>query len=117
MTQHSFLPIKGKCLRIFLGEAEEWQGKPLYQVVVKQAQQQGMLGVTVLRGIEGFGPNHLLSTDRLPDISDNLPIIVEIVDRNERIESFLPLLDRLVQRGMITSTPVEFIVTERTRGQ
>jgi PII-like signaling protein len=119
MTQDSFSPIKGKCLRIFLGEAEAWQGKPLYQVVVQQAQQQGMLGATVLRGIEGFGPSHLLSTDRLPDISDNLPIIIEIVDRNERIEAFLPLLDRFVQRGMITSTPVDFfvLVKERTRGQ
>ena len=117
MTLHAFLPIQGKRLRIFLGEAEEWQGKLLYQVIVEQAQQQGILGATVLRGIEGFGPEHVLSTNRLPDISDNLPMVVELVDRNERIEAFLPLLDRLVQRGMITSTPVEIIWKEGTRGQ
>ncbi len=117
MTLYSFSPIGGKRLRIFLGEAEEWQGKPLYQVIVEQAYQHGLLGATVLRGIEGFGPEHLLSTDRLPDISDNLPMIVEIVDSNEHIEAFLPVLDRLVQQGMITSTPVEMILREEAQGQ
>ena len=102
-------PIEGKRLRIFLGEAEEWQGKPLYQVIVELAYQHGIRGATVWRGIEGFGPEHHLSTDRLPDIADNLPMIVEMVDDENRIERFLPFLDRLVQRGMITSTPVEII--------
>src|SRR5579859_2423611 len=103
------LPRHGKRVRIFIGEAEQWQGKLLYRAIVELAQQQGMRGATVLRGIEGFGPEHHLSTERLPDIADNLPLIVEIVDDEERIEHFLPLLDRLVQRGMITSTPVEII--------
>ncbi len=117
MTVHSSLPIQGKRLRIFLGEAEEWQGKPLYQEIAEEAQRRGIMGATVLRGIEGFGPEHLLSTDRLPDIADNLPVIVEIVDRTERIETFLPLLDRLVQRGMITATPVEIISWKGAREQ
>lgn len=101
--------MKGKRLRIFIGEAQEWQGKPLYRAILELVQQQGAAGATVMRGIEGFGPEHHLSTERLPDISDNLPMIVEIVEREERIDSLLPLLDRLVQRGMITMAPVEIV--------
>lgn len=103
------LPGRGKRIRIFTGEAEEWQGKPLYRAILELVQREGMAGATVLRGIEGFGPEHHLSSDRLPDISENLPVIIEIVDSDERIEALLPVLDRLVQRGMITVTPVEIV--------
>lgn len=107
------LPRLGKRLRIFFGEAQEWQGKPLYQAILELAQRQGVAGATVLRGIEGFGPEHHLSTDRIPDISENLPLIVEIVDSEEHIEALLPWLDRIVQRGMITLTPVEILYDGR----
>lgn len=103
------LPSRGKRLRIFTGEAQEWQGKPLYRAIVELAQQQGAAGATVFRGIEGFGPEHHLSTERLPDISDNLPLIVEIVDSEDRVAALLPLLDRIVERGMITVMPVEIV--------
>jgi uncharacterized protein len=103
------LPRKGKRLRIYIGEAQEWQGKPLYRAILELAQQHGMAGATVVRGIEGFGPEHHLSTERLPDISDNLPVIVEIVESEERIAALLPLLDRIVQRGTMTVAPVEII--------
>ncbi len=109
MNRIQQLPRKGKRLRIFLGEAQEWQGKPLYRTLVELAQQQGIAGATVFRGIEGFGPEHHLSTDRLPDIADNLPMIVEMVESEERIQALLPLVDRLVQRGMITVTPVAIV--------
>jgi uncharacterized protein len=102
-------PLKGKRLRIFIGEAQEWQGKPLYRAILELAQQHGAAGATVMRGIEGFGPEHHLSTERLPDISDNLPMIVEIVESDERVEALLPLLDRLVQHGTITVAPVEIL--------
>lgn len=108
-TERQRLPRQGCRLRIFIGEAQQWQGKPLYQAIVEIAYQQGAAGATVLRGIEGFGPEHHLSTERLPDISDNLPIIVEIVESEERIQGLLPALDRLVQRGMITVTPVDIV--------
>jgi hypothetical protein len=108
-TERQHLSGRGSRLRIFIGEAQQWQGKPLYQAIVEVAQQQGASGATVLRGIEGFGPEHHLSTERLPDISDNLPIIVEIVESEECIRRLLPALDQLVQRGMITITPVEII--------
>jgi PII-like signaling protein len=73
------------------------------------------MGATVLHGIEGFGPAHHLSTDRLPDVSDNLPLIIEIVDSAESVERFLPVLDQLVQHGMMTVVPVEIIYSERER--
>ncbi len=110
MTMKAFVSKQGKRLRLFIGEADEWQGKPLSQVLVEQAHQHGALGAAVLRGIEGFGPAHHLSTDRLPDIAENLPLIIEIVDSDEQIERLLPVLDRLMQRGMITVTPVEIIL-------
>ena len=109
MNTRQPLPRKGKWLRIFIGEAQQWQGKPLYRALVELAQQQGIAGATVFRGIEGFGPAHRLSTDRLPDIADNLPMIVEMVESEERIEAFLPLVDRLVVRGMMTVTPVTIV--------
>ncbi|HZU68764.1 MAG TPA: DUF190 domain-containing protein [Ktedonobacteraceae bacterium] len=108
-TERQRLPAKGCRLRVFIGEGQQWQGKPLYQAIVEAAYRQGVAGATVLRGIEGFGPEHHLSTERLPDISDNLPIMVEIVESEERIQGLLPTLDQLVQRGMITLTPVEIV--------
>lgn len=99
----------GICLRIFIGEAEESQGKPLYLAILDLAREQGMAGATVLRGVEGFGPGNHLVTERLPDIADNLPLLVEIVDDVANIESFLPLLDRIIPHGMITVTPVEIV--------
>jgi PII-like signaling protein len=109
MSARHPLPRRGKRLRIFIGERQQWQGKPLSRAIVELAQQQGVASATVVRGIEGFGPQHHLSTERLPDISDNLPLIVEMVDSDERIEALLPLLDRLVQRGMMTVTPIEIV--------
>jgi PII-like signaling protein len=103
------LPRHGKRIRIFIGEAQEWHGKPLYRAILELAQKQGVAGATVLRGIEGFGPEHHLSTERILDIADNLPVIVEIVESEERAEALLPLLDPIVQRGMITVTSVEIV--------
>jgi uncharacterized protein len=100
----------GKRIRIFVGEAEEWQGKPLYRAILEQVQRVGAAGATVTRGIEGFGPEQHLTTERLPDIADNLPLQIEIIDSAERIGRLLPLLDAIVQRGTITVTPVQFVV-------
>jgi PII-like signaling protein len=117
MTIHYPFSRRGKRLRIFLGEAQEWHGKPLYQAVVEAVQQQGAAGATVMRGIEGFGPEHHLSTERLLDISENLPIMIDIVDSEERIEALLPVLDRMVQQGIMTVTPVEIVAGERREKQ
>ena len=109
MMNSHFGARRGKRLRIFIGEAQEWRGRPLYQAIVEAVQQQGAAGATVLRGIEGFGPEHHLSTERLLDVSENLPIIIDIIDSEERVDALLPLLDNMVQQGMITVTPVEIV--------
>lgn len=109
MNTRQLWPGMGKRIRIFIGEAEEWQGKPLYRALLEQVQQHGAAGATVFRGIEGFGPEHHLSTERLPDIAENLPLIIDIVESDERVETLLPLLERMVQRGMITIAPVEVL--------
>ena len=103
----------GKRIRIFIGESQTWRGKPLYQVILAELQYHDAAGATVLRGIEGFGPHHLLSTERLPDISENLPLIVEVIESNEKVEELLPVLDTLVEQGMITVSPVEIVSSGR----
>lgn len=109
MHHSSYHSIPGKRLRLFVGEAEMWQGKPLAQVIVEQAREYGIRGASVVRGIEGFGPEHHLSTERFPDIAVNLPLIVDLIDTPKHIEAILPLLDRLLQRGMISAVPIEII--------
>ncbi|HLZ61554.1 MAG TPA: DUF190 domain-containing protein [Ktedonosporobacter sp.] len=109
MTRKPSMLRSGKRIRLFFAEAQEWQGKPLYQVVMEQMRQHGILVAIIIRGIEGFGPKHHLSTARFPDSADNLPIIIEIVDSDEQIEAILPVLDRLIQRGMMTMAPVEIV--------
>lgn len=99
----------GQRLRIFLGEAQEWQGKPLHRAILELAWRQGMAGAAILRGVEGFGPEHHLSTERFPDVADNLPIMIEIVDRAENIERLLPHLETMVARGMVTVSPVSIV--------
>jgi len=108
MTSTIFLQ-PGKRLRIFVGEAQQWHGKPRARALLEVIQQHGAAGATVWKGVEGFGPEHYLSTDRLPDVADNLPVIVEVVESEEWVARVLPHLDALVGRGMITVSPVEIV--------
>jgi len=103
-------PQQGKRIRIFIGEAETWQGRPLALALLDLASQHHVLVATVQRGIEGFGPEHHLSTERLIDLADNLPIIVEMIATTEHVEALLTELDPLVQRGTIIMTPVEILL-------
>ncbi|WP_297162236.1 DUF190 domain-containing protein [Thermogemmatispora sp.] len=100
---------RGKRLRIFVSEAEAWQGRPLYRAILEAAQRHQIAGATVLRGIEGFGPDHHLASERLPDIADNLPLLIELVDSEEQIGRFLPVLQSMVRHGLITVTPVTIV--------
>ncbi len=102
----------GLRLRLFLGESQMWQGKPLAQALLELAWRQGIAGATIFKGVEGFGPEHFLSTDRLPDVASNLPVIVEIVDKEEAINRLLPYLDEMVPRGIITTSPVRILQRE-----
>lgn len=96
------LPEEGCLLRIFIGESDRHDGKPLYEWLVLQARQQGLAGATVLRGIEGFGAHSRLHTAKILRLSEDLPIVVEIVDTREKIGAFLPTVDQAVGEGLAT---------------
>ena len=100
---------RGKLLRIFIGESDTWHGKPLYQAIVERVREEGLAGATVVRGIEGFGANSHLHTARILRLSEDLPLLIEIVDSEERISSVLPLLDEMVGEGLVTLESVEVI--------
>jgi PII-like signaling protein len=102
----------GKLLRIFIGESDTWHGRPLYQAIVERVREQGLAGATVVRGIEGFGAESHLHTSRILRLSQDLPVVIEIVDTEERIQAVLPLLDEMITDGMVTLEPVH-IVTYR----
>ncbi len=101
------LPKDGKLLRIFIGESDKYKGQPLYEWIVLKARDRGMAGATVLRGLEGFGAHSRLHTAKILRLSSDLPIIVEIVDTENKIESFLPLIDDAIGEGLATVERVE----------
>jgi len=101
------LPKDGKLLRIFVGESDKHDGTPLYEWIVRKAREQGLAGATVLRGLEGFGAHSRLHTAKILRLSSDLPIVVEIVDTEEKIESFLPLVDAAIPEGLVTLEKVE----------
>ena len=96
------LPSEAMLLRIFVGESDKLEGEPLFEVIVKEARQQGMAGATVLRGFLGFGANSRIHTSKVLRISEDLPVVVEIVDAEEKIEAFLPKLDSMISEGLVT---------------
>ncbi|MCC6442255.1 MAG: DUF190 domain-containing protein [Armatimonadetes bacterium] len=98
-----------KALRIYIGESDQWHGQPLHTAIVFRARQEGMAGATVIKGFEGFGAHSRIHTANLLRLSEDLPVIVEIVDIADRINAFLPLLDEMVQEGLITLHDVEVI--------
>lgn len=100
---------EGQLLRVFIGESDRWEGKPLYEAIVRKAREVGLAGATVLRGLEGFGAHSRIHTAKILRLSEDLPIVVEIVDKAERIEQFLPELDRMVDEGMITLEKVRIL--------
>ena len=100
---------EGELLRIFVGESDRWQGKPLSEAIVLRARELGLAGATVLRGLEGFGAHSRIHTSSILRLSQDLPIVVEIVDQRERIEAFLPILDEMVHEGLITVEKVRVI--------
>lgn len=101
------LPRQGHLLRIFIGESDRIDGKPLYEWIVRQAREHGLAGATVLRGLEGFGAHSRLHTAKVLRLSSDLPIVVEIVDTIDRIESFLPLIDGAIREGLATLERVD----------
>lgn len=101
------LPQHGSLLRIFVGESDRHEGQPLYQWLLLKAREQGLAGATVLRGIAGFGAHSRLHSAKLLRLSEDLPIVVEIVDTRERIEAFLPVVDAAIREGLATLEAAE----------
>ena len=103
------LPENGKLLRIFIGESDRWQHQPLYEAIVLKARELGLAGATVLRGPMGFGASSRLHTAKILRLSEDLPIVVELVDTEEQINLLLPVLDELMQGGLVTLEDVRVI--------
>ena len=100
---------EGTLLRIFIGELDKWHHQPLYEAIVLRARELGLAGATVLRGPMGFGAKSRLHTAKILRLSEDLPIIIEIVDKEENIQAFLPELDQMVGDGMMTTEKVHVI--------
>jgi PII-like signaling protein len=96
------LPEDAGLLRIFVGEADRHEGRPLYEAIVLEARERGLAGATVLRGMLSFGRSSRLHTTKVLRLSDDLPIVIEIVDREEKLELLLPWLDTVVHDGLVT---------------
>lgn len=103
------IPEDGYMLRIFVGESDRYGHHPLYESIVLKAREQGLAGATVLRGVMGFGKHSILHTAKILRLSEDLPMIVEIVDSREKVENFLPLLDEMISDGLVTLERVKVI--------
>lgn len=103
------LSEEGQLLRVFIGESDVWKGEPLYRAIVLKARELGLAGATVLRGPMGFGANSRVHTTRILELSTDLPIVVEIVDTSEKIQTLLPFLDEAVSEGLITIEAVRVL--------
>jgi PII-like signaling protein len=98
-----------KRLRIYIGEADSWEGKSLYKALVLKAKELDLAGATVFQGCMGYGANSRIHTASLIDLSADLPIMIEIIDSAEYIEKFLPYLDLMVKEGMVTVDDIQVI--------
>jgi len=106
---------RGERLTIFVGETDQHEHRPLYTEIVERAHAAGLAGATVLRGIEGFGASSHIHTTRILRLSEDLPVVIVIVDARDRIEEFLPQLDGLITEGLVVREEID-IVAYRGRG-
>jgi uncharacterized protein len=102
-------PTDAVLLRIFLGESDRWQHQPLYEAIVLKARELHLAGATVLRGPMGFGAASLIHTAKILRLSMDLPMVIEIVDTEEKVNSFLPALDEMMGSGLVTLEKVKVI--------
>jgi uncharacterized protein len=96
-------------MRIFIGEGDRYKHRPLYEALVELLRKEGLAGATVLRGVAGFGARSVYHTDKFLDLSADLPMVVEVVDSKEKIETVMPQIDAMMQGGMITLEKVTVI--------
>lgn len=100
---------EGQLLRIFVGESDQHEGRPLHEAIVLLARERGLAGATVLRGTSGFGAASRIHTTKILRLSEDLPIVIEIADRPDRIASILPDLDKMVREGLMTLERVHIV--------
>ena len=103
------LPSEAQLLRIFIGESDKYNGRPLYEAIVELAREKGLAGATVLHGTMGFGASSRVHTAKILRLSEDLPIVVEIVDKPERIADLLPLIDGMIDQGLVTLEKIRVI--------
>ena len=103
------IPEEGYLLRIFIGESDKIGHRPLYEVIVLKAREAGLAGATVLRGVMGYGKNSILHTTKILRLSEDLPMVIEIVDSLEKVEAFLPELDAMITDGLVTLEKVKVL--------
>ena len=103
------LPRDAVLLRIFLGEDDKFEGKPLYEAIVLKSREMHLAGATVLRGAVGFGHSSRIHTTKILRLSQDLPIVVELVDSKEKIDAFLPVLDPMMSSGLVTLEKVQVL--------
>jgi PII-like signaling protein len=100
---------------VFIGESDKVGHRPLYEEIVLKAREAGLAGATVLRGVMGFGKNSILHTAKILRLSEDLPMIVEIVDSLEKVEAFVPTLDEMIKDGLVTIEKVRVIHYKSSR--
>ena len=103
------LPEDAVLLRIFIGERDRWEHKPLYEALVLKIRESGLAGATVLRSPMGFGATSLIHTEKILQLSMDLPVVIEVVDASEKINGFLPVLDDMLGGGLVTMESVKVI--------
>jgi len=103
------IPTDSLLLRIFIGESDRADGKPLHEAIVLKARELHLAGATVLRGAMGFGPSSRIHTSKILRLSMDLPLVIEIVDSEEKINAFLPVLDQMMGGGLVTLEKVRVI--------
>jgi uncharacterized protein len=103
------IPEDGYLLRIYLGESDRWHGAPLYEAIVMKARELGLAGATVLRGPMGFGAHSRIHTTKILRLSEDLPLVIEIVDAKTKLDELLPHIDAMVKEGLVTLEPVQVI--------
>jgi PII-like signaling protein len=103
------IPEDGYLLRIFIGESDRHGQHPLYEAIVLKARETGLAGATVVRGVMGFGKNSVIHTAKILRLSEDLPLVIEIVDSLEKVEAFLPALDEMITDGLVTMERVKVL--------
>jgi len=104
-------------IRIYVNESDRWEGRPLYEMIIRAAKEQGLAGATALRGIEGFGISGRVHSVKVLHLSEDVPIVVEILDSAERIGAFMPVLDEMVSEGAVTIEQVHLVRYQRDADQ